>query len=62
MLFNILALISLLIILMMLRKLVGVFPSLVACLVRAKESINLEASAQLSRDRNFIATALVIPF
>ena len=62
MLFNILALISLLINLMMLRKLVGVFPSLVACLVRAKESINLEASAQLSRDRNFIATALVIPF
>ena len=62
MLFNILALISLLIILMMLRTLVGVFPSLVACFVRAKESINLEASAQLSRDRNFLAVALVVPF
>ena len=62
MLFNVLALISLLILLMMLRTLVGVFPSLVACLVRSKESINLEASAQLSRDRNFLAAALIVPF
>ena len=62
MLFNILALISFFIILSMLRKLVGVFPSLMACLIRSKESINLEASAQLSRYRNFIAFAMVLPF
>lgn len=62
MLFNILVLISLLLILMMLRTLVGVFPSLVACLIRAKESFNLEASAQLSRDRNVLAFLMVIPF
>ena len=62
MLFNILALISLFIVLTMLRELVGVFPSLMACLIRSKESINLEASAQLSRFRNLIAASLILPF
>ena len=62
MLFNTLALISLLVVLMMLRTLVGVFSSLMACLIRSKESINLEASAQLSRDRNLLAIAMVVPF
>ena len=61
MLFNVLVLISLLIILMMLRKLVEVFPSLMACLIRGKESINLEASVQLSRNRDFLALAMFIP-
>lgn len=62
MLFDIFALISLLIILLMLRRLVGVCPSLMACLIRWKESINLETSVQLSRDRNILALTLVIPF
>ena len=62
MLFNTLALISFFIVMSMLRKLVGVFPSLMACLIRSKESINLEASAQLSRYRNFIAFSMVLPF
>ena len=62
MLFNILALISLLIILMMLRMLVEVFPSLMACIIRSKESINLEASVQLGRARNILALSLFIPF
>jgi hypothetical protein len=62
MLFNILALISLLIVLMMLRMLVEVFPSLMACLIRSKESINLEASVQLSRARDFLALSMFIPF
>ena len=62
MLFNILVLISFFIVMSMLRKLVGVFPSLMACLIRSKESINLEASAQLSRYRNFIAFSMVLPF
>ena len=62
MLFNILALISLLIILMMLRMLVEVFPSLMACIIRSKESINLEASVQLSRERNLLALTMFIPF
>ena len=62
MLYNILALISLFVVLTMLRKLVSVFPSLMACLIRSKESINLEASAQLSRCRNFVAAAMILPF
>ena len=62
MLFDILAFVSFLIILMMLKKLVGVFPSLMACLIRSKESINLEASTQLSRDRNILAISMILPF
>ena len=41
---------------------VGVFPSLVACLTRWKESVNLDASVQLSRNRDITTLALVIPF
>ena len=62
MLFNILALISLLVMMMALRTLVEVFPSLMACLIRSKESINLEASAQLSRSRSVLAFCLIAPF
>ena len=62
MLFSILTLISLLIVLLLLRRLVEVFPSLLACLTRGKESINLEASVQLSRCRDFVALAMIIPF
>ena len=62
MLFDILALISLLIILLMLRRLVGVCPSLMACLIRWKESVNLEASVKLKTDRDIIAFTMIIPF
>ena len=62
MLFNTLALISLLIIITLLRRLVNIYPSLLACLIRWKESVNLEMSVKLSRDRNILAIALVIPF
>ena len=62
MLFNILALISFFIILLLLNTLVGVFPSLMACLVRWKESVNLDASVQLDRDRDFMALTMILPF
>lgn len=62
MLFNILVLISLVVMMLALRTLVEVFPSLMACLIRAKESINLEASAQLSRSRTIVAFCLAAPF
>ena len=62
MLFSILTLVSLLTVLLLLRRLVEVVPSLLACLTRAKESINLEASVQLSRCRDFLALAMIIPF
>ena len=62
MLFNILALISFFICLLLLNTLVEVFPSLMACLVRWKESVNLDASVQLSRGRDIMAIAMVMPF
>ena len=62
MLFKILALISLIVMMLALRTLVEVFPSLMACLIRSKESVNLEASAQLSRGRNVLSFCLVVPF
>ena len=48
MLFDILALISFFVCLLLLRTFVEVFPSLMACLVRWKESVNLDASVKLS--------------
>ena len=62
MLFKILSLISLFVMMLALRTLVEVFPSLMACLIRSKESINLEASAQLSRGRNVLSFCLILPF
>ena len=62
MLFNILALISFFICLILLRTFIEVFPSLMACLVRWKESVNLDASVQLSRGRDIMSIAMVLPF
>ena len=62
MLFDILALISFLVVLLLLRRFVNVYPSLLACLIRGKESINLEASVKLSRDRDSITYAMIVPF
>ena len=62
MLFNILVLFSFLLILLQLRRLVNVFPSLLACLIRWKESVNLEASVKLSHDRDMLALSMIIPF
>ena len=62
MLSQILSLISLFVMMFTLRTLVEVFPSLMACLIRAKESINLEASVQLSRGRNILSVCLALPF
>ncbi|MBE6234955.1 MAG: DUF4271 domain-containing protein [Bacteroidales bacterium] len=60
--FDILALISTLIIITSLRKLTVIFPSLIGCMLRAKENINLEASVKHSIDRNICAVTMVIPF
>ena len=62
MLFNILVLISFFICVLPMRRFVGIFPSLMACIVRWKESVNLDASVQLSRDRDIMAIAMVMPF
>ena len=62
MLFKLLILFSFLIVLLLLRRLVNILPSLLACLTRGKESLNLEASVKLSRDRDVLAMAMIIPF
>ncbi len=56
------ALISLIAIICLLRKIIEILPSLLASLIRWKESINLFNSVKLSRDRNAITMAMVIPF
>ncbi len=62
MLFDSLTLISLLIMITLLRSLVNIFPSLAACIVRAKESFNIDASIKLQRDRNILSLASGLPF
>ncbi len=62
MLFNILALISVIIMITLLRRLVNIFPTLMSCLARWKESVNLEGSVKNIYDRNILALSMVIPF
>lgn len=62
MLYDILALFSLVCALVFLDRLANVFPSLVACVIRWKESVNLEASVKLGRDRDLAALLMFIPF
>ena len=62
MLFTLLVLFSFLIVLLLLRRLVNIMPSLMACMIRGKESLNLEASVKLSLDRDALALAMIIPF
>jgi len=62
MLFDILALISVLTVILLLNRLINIFPSLMACTLRWKESINLEASVKHSLDRDMLAAAMFLPF
>ena len=55
MLFDILALISLLVILLLIRRIVDIFPSLMACMIRWKENVNLQASMKMRTDRDLLA-------
>ena len=58
----ILAIVAILAITILLRRLVNIFPSVIGCALRWKESVNLEASVKLSRDRDIIAISMFIPF
>lgn len=60
--FNALALISILIVMIALKTIVGILPSSLASAIWWKESINIEASVKLSRDRDLSAAAMVLPF
>ena len=62
MLFDILALISVLTVILLLNRLINIFPSLMACTLRWKESVNLEASVKHSLDRDMLAAAMFLPF
>lgn len=62
MLFDILALISILVFILLLRRLTNIFPALMACTIRWKESVNLEASVKQSLDRDVLAAGMVMPF
>ena len=57
-----LALISLIAVIALLRRLVNIFPSLVACLIRWKENINLQVSLKMRTDRDIFTYVLFIPF
>ena len=59
---DIFTLLSLLAVICLLRRIIEIFPSLLASLIRWKESVNLFNSVKLSRDRNMIAISMVIPF
>ncbi len=45
-----------------LRKYITIFPSLVGCIIRWKENINLEDSTKLCLARNHLYVLLLIPF
>ena len=62
MLFDILALISLLFIIIIMKRLAGFLPTIAACVLWWKENINVDVSLKSRRDRNIIAIAMVLPF
>ena len=53
---------SILLCLFFFRRIAGVLPSVIGCLVRWKECLNLEDSMKLARDRNILAVILALPF
>ena len=59
---DIVTLISVVVVICFLRRLIGIFPSLLASLIRWKESVNLSNSVKLNRDRNMIALVMTVPF
>lgn len=60
--FYFLLIIGLIMLITQIKTLIEIVPSLVATAIRWKESLNLEASGRLSRDRNLIAICSIIPF
>lgn len=47
---------------LLLKNIVNVVPSLVGCLFRWKECLNIEDSLRLSSDRNIFAVFMILPF
>lgn len=59
---SILVIISVLLIMLRLNQMVGVFPSVIGCLLRKKECVNIEDSVKLARARDNAALVLFLPF
>lgn len=62
MLFNSLALVSILFIIVILKRIADFLPTLVTCLLWWKENINIDVSLKTRRERDLIATAFILPF
>ena len=62
MLFDTLALFSTLVGIILLKRLINIFPSLMACAIRWKENLNIHNSLKLRNDRNLLALAMILPF
>ena len=62
MLFDILALISLLFIILIIRRIADFIPTVIKCMLWWKENINIDVSLKVRRDRNLVAASLVLPF
>ena len=62
MLFNILALISLLFVIAILKRFASILPLAAACMFRWKENVNIDTSLRLRTERDLTAAALLIPF
>lgn len=62
MLFDILALISLLFIILIIKRIADFTPTVIKCMVWWKENINIDVSLKIRRDRNLVASSLVLPF
>ena len=56
-----LSLISVLIIIIMLRRIVEILPGVFACVLRWRECAKIDAIVKVSRDRDLTASALIIP-
>ena len=56
-----LSLISLLLIIIMLRRIVDILPGVFACVLRWKECVKIDEIVKVSRDRDLTALALIIP-
>ena len=62
MLFDILALISLLFIIIIMRRIADFLPTVIKCMLWWKENVNIDVSLKTRRDRNLVAGSLVLPF
>lgn len=59
---DILVIASVVSVIVFLDRFAGIFPSIMACMIRWKESLNLEASIKAGRERNLAAMLMFVPF